>query len=50
LKKIPDGENFINSLAKLFGENKRVLLLSSSGPKNIADANRSIKPKPELKL
>jgi NADP-dependent aldehyde dehydrogenase len=33
-----DGEVFINSLAKLFGDNKPGILLSASGPKNIADA------------
>jgi 2,5-dioxopentanoate dehydrogenase len=38
IEKNTDGENFINSLAKLFGENKPGTLLSSSGPKNIADA------------
>jgi NADP-dependent aldehyde dehydrogenase len=38
IEKNTDGDNFIQSLVKLFGENKPGTLLSSSGPKNIADA------------
>lgn len=38
IEKNNNGEVFINSVAKLFGENTPGTLLSSSGPKSIADA------------
>ncbi len=38
IKRDENGETFINSLGKIFKENKPGTLLSPSGPKNIADA------------